>query len=64
MHGLTVALHSDGVLTLAVLAVFLAGIALGGFLYAFTSQPGPIQVAQNDFAPAVTLPHNALTIRQ
>jgi hypothetical protein len=62
LHGLTAAPRNDGVLMLAALAVFFAGIALGGFLYAFTSEPGPIQIASND-TPAIAMPHTALHIR-
>jgi|HubBroStandDraft_6_1064221.scaffolds.fasta_scaffold1061450_2 hypothetical protein len=62
LHGLTMASRNDGVLMLAVLAVFFVGITLGGFLYAFTSAPGPIQIASND-VPAMALPHTALHIR-
>ncbi len=50
-HALSVPPRSDGVLMLGILAVFFAGIALGGFLYAYTSVPGPVQMASN--APIV-----------
>ena len=43
--------RSDGVLMLGTLAIFFAGIALGGFLYAYTAEPGPVQFASN--APIV-----------
>ena len=46
LHAVYVAPRSDGVLMLAILAVFFAGIAVGGFLYAYTSEP--IQFAAND----------------
>jgi hypothetical protein len=62
LHGLTMAPRNDGVLMLAVLAIFLVGIALGGFLYAFTSEPGPIQIASND-ALATAMPQTVLHIR-
>jgi hypothetical protein len=47
LHAIYVLPRNDGVLMLAVLAVFFAGIALGGFLFAYTSEPGlsPMQVA-------------------
>lgn len=45
LRALYIPPRSDGVLMLAVLAVFFAGIALGGFLYAYTSEPGPVHVA-------------------
>ena len=57
LHSVYVAPRSDGGLILAVLAVFFAGIALGGFLYAYTDQP--MQFAANDSAPAVFIPHSA-----
>ncbi|HEX3936963.1 MAG TPA: hypothetical protein VHX43_05605 [Xanthobacteraceae bacterium] len=46
-HAMYVPPRSDGVLMLGILAVFFAGIALGGFLYAYTSEPGPVQLASN-----------------
>jgi len=64
LHGLTVTPRADGVLMLGVLAVFFAGIALGGFLFAFTSQPGPIRIASNDAVPAIAPPYAAPQIRQ
>jgi hypothetical protein len=36
---------------LAAVAVFFAGMALGGFLFAYTSAP-PLQVAANDLPAA------------
>ena len=39
----------DGLLMLAVAAVFLAGMAVGGFLFAYTDQP-PLRLAANDIA--------------
>jgi hypothetical protein len=42
----------DGVMILAILAVFLVGMTAGGFLYAFTDQP--MRVAANDLAPPVS----------
>jgi hypothetical protein len=55
---LAVAPRSDGVLLLAVLAVFFVGMTLGGFLYAYTDEP-PLRVATNDATPALPqgLPH-------
>ena len=41
--------HNDGAILLTVLAVFLAGITLGGFLVDKTQS---MQVAANDTAPA------------
>jgi hypothetical protein len=51
LHAIYAPPRSDGVLMLGILAVFSAGIALGGFLYAYTSEPGPMQMASN--APIV-----------
>lgn len=47
MHAIYVPPRNDGVLMLAAVAVFLAGITLGSFLFAYTSEPGPgpVQVA-------------------
>jgi hypothetical protein len=47
LHSIYVAPRNDGVLILAVLAVFFAGIALGGFLFAYTSQPEPLRIASS-----------------
>jgi hypothetical protein len=43
--------RSDGVMILAILAVFFAGMALGGFLFAYKSEP--MQIASNDATPAI-----------
>jgi hypothetical protein len=42
----------EGVLMLAVASVFFAGMAVGGFLFAYTDQP-PLLMAAND-VPAHT----------
>jgi hypothetical protein len=57
LHSVYAAPRSDGVLMLAILAVFFTGIALGGFLYAYAAEP--LQIAANDTAPAISLPHVA-----
>ena len=41
----------DGVLMLAIAAVFFAGMAVGGFLFAYTDQP-PMRLAANDIVAA------------
>jgi hypothetical protein len=41
----------NGVLMLAVTTVFCAGMAVGGFLFAYTDQP-PIRLAANDIIAA------------
>jgi hypothetical protein len=40
-----------GVLMLAVATVFFAGMAVGGFLFAYTDQP-PMRLAANDIVAA------------
>ena len=37
----------EGVLMLAIATVFFAGMAVGGFLFAYTDQP-PLRMAAND----------------
>ncbi len=54
LHAIYVAPRNEGVLMLAVLAVFFAGITLGGFLYAYTSEP--VQFAANTATPAMSIP--------
>jgi hypothetical protein len=46
--------RSDGVMILAMLAVFFAGMALSGFLFSYKSEP--VQIASND-TPAISLPN-------
>ena len=58
LHGLRIAPRSDGVMMLAILAVFFTGIALGGFLYAYTDEP-PIRIAANDSTATISLQHGA-----
>ncbi len=55
--------RNDGVMMLAVLAMFFAGMALGGFLFAYKSEP--MQIASNDATFAFHLPNGAPpTMRQ
>ena len=54
--------RSDGVLILAILAVFFGGMALGGFLFGYES--GPTRLAANNVPPAMSFPHASLTMRQ
>jgi hypothetical protein len=54
--------RSDGVLILAILAVFFGGMALGGFLFGYES--GPTRLAANNAPPAMSFPHAPLTMRQ
>jgi hypothetical protein len=53
LHAIYVPPRNHGVLMLAVLAVFFAGIALGGFLFAYTSEPGPGPVQVAAIAPPI-----------
>ena len=51
----------DGIMMLAIFAVFLTGMAFGGFISAYTDEPGPkqialSQIASNDVTPAIALP--------
>jgi hypothetical protein len=41
----------DGALMLAIATVFCAGVAFGGFLFAYTDQP-PMRFAANDIVAA------------
>jgi hypothetical protein len=61
LHGMADARQYDGIPALAILAVFCTGMAVGGFLYAYTSAytSAPIQVAANEPAAAIALPHTA-----
>jgi hypothetical protein len=45
----------EGILILAIAAVFFAGMAVGGFLFAFTDQP-PLRMAANDIAAQTSQP--------
>jgi len=63
LHGLTMTPRHDGTMILAVLGIFFAGIALGGFLYAFTDEP-PVRIAANDAAPVISTMHAPITRQQ
>lgn len=58
LRGLNITPRSDGIMMLAILAVFFTGMAVGGFLYAYTDEP-PMRLAYNDAAHAVALPDGA-----
>jgi hypothetical protein len=60
LSRLTVAPRSDGIMILVILAVFFAGIAIGGFLYAYTDKP--VQIAANDTILPNAQPHGPPTI--
>jgi len=49
--------RSDSVMMLAILTVFFAGMALGGFLFAYKSEP--LQIASNDATTATSVPNGA-----
>ena len=44
-----------GILMLAIASVFFAGMAVGGFLFAYTDQP-PLRLAANDVAVQTSQP--------
>jgi hypothetical protein len=45
----------EGILMLAIATVFFAGMAVGGFLFAYTGQP-PLRMAANDIAAQTSQP--------
>jgi hypothetical protein len=47
--------RSNGVMMLAIPAVFFAGMALGSFLFAYESQP--LQIALNDAPHTILIPN-------
>jgi hypothetical protein len=61
---LHIAPRHDGIMMLAILAMFFAGMALGGFLSAYSSQPGPMRVASNEIAPAISASPQGQILRQ
>jgi hypothetical protein len=62
LHGLSVAPRTDGVMIVGLLIIFLTGILLGSFLYAYSDQP--MRMALNDTTPAMAFPHAALQIKR
>jgi hypothetical protein len=52
LRGVALAPRDDGVLMLAITAVFFAGMAFGGFLFAYKGQPS-LHLASNDARAAV-----------
>jgi hypothetical protein len=46
---------AEGVFMLAMATVFFAGMAVGGFLFAYTDQP-PLRIAANDVVAQPVLP--------
>ena len=55
LRSVAVAPRDDGVLMLVIAAVFFAGMAVGGFLFAYTDQP-PLRMAANDIAAHTSVP--------
>jgi hypothetical protein len=49
--------QNDGVMVLALLALFFAGMTLGGFLFAYKSEP--MKIASNAATPGILLPNGA-----
>jgi hypothetical protein len=52
LHAVAIAPHDNGVLMLAIAAVFFAGMAFGGFLFAYNGQP-PLHLASNNVRAAI-----------
>jgi hypothetical protein len=52
LHAVAAAPRDNGVLMLAIAAVFFAGMALGGFLFAYNGQP-PLHFASNNVRAAL-----------
>ena len=53
LHAVAAAPRDNGVLMLAIATVFFAGMAFGGFLFAYKGQP-TLHLASNDARAAVT----------
>ena len=49
--------RNDWIIMLVVLAVFFAGVTLGGFLTAYKSEP--MQLASNAATPSIFIPNGA-----
>jgi hypothetical protein len=52
LHAVAPALRDNGVLMLAITAVFFAGMAFGGFVFAYNGQP-PLHLASNNARAAL-----------
>ena len=55
LHAIYPPPRHDGVIMLGILTVFFAGMALGGFLDAFTSEP--TRIAMTDSTPTISIPY-------
>jgi hypothetical protein len=58
LHGLQPSPRNDGVMMVAILAVFFGGMALGGFLFGYAGEPTQ-QIAANDTPAAISIPNAA-----
>jgi hypothetical protein len=61
---LRIAPRHDGIIMLAILAIFFTGMALGGFLSAYSSKPSPMQIASNDITSAISASPQGQILRQ
>ena len=57
LRGLSPSPRNDGVMIIAIIAVFFVGMTLGGFLSAYKSEP--MQLAWNDSTPTISLPNGS-----
>jgi hypothetical protein len=60
LRNIPIAQRNDGVVILALLALFFSGMALGGFFYAYTQ--GPMQIAAAPSAHAQQVAANEVPI--
>jgi len=60
LRRLSPAPRNDGVMMLAILTVFFAGMSVGGFLFAYKSQP--MRIASNQAKSAIVLLDNGSQI--
>jgi hypothetical protein len=60
LRNIPIAQRNDGVVILALLAVFFSGMALGGFFYAYAH--GPMQIAAAPSAHAQQVAANEVPI--
>ena len=62
LHAIYVAPRHDGIMIMAILAMFFVGMALGGFFFGASPTRGPIRLASN-YADQI-IPQQAQTIQQ
>ncbi len=58
LRGVSPPQRNNGVMALTLLAVFSTGVALGGVLFAYQSEP--MKIASNDAVPAISNPNSTL----